>query len=101
MKDDKLVEELIQFIKRHFHQNYDPRRYIDYSEFIDFIWENCDFNIIKVKNLLNSWEQLECHNGKVYGLYCFSYPDLNKIEDDATSTSEDMDDELYDSDDSI
>jgi len=85
---DELTEELTEFIESHFHPNYDHKRYILHRDFIDFIWENTDFNIIKVKKILNSWRDLEVHNDKVFGLYCFTYPEINRIEDDATSTSD-------------
>lgn len=93
MIKDELVEQVIEFIGRHFHTTHDAKRYIHYSDFIDFIWENSEFNMIKVKSLMNSWTPLEVHNGKVYGLFCKSCPDINQIEDDATSTSDD-DEEL-------
>jgi hypothetical protein len=93
---ERLTEELYTFIETHFHKNFDAKRYILHSDFIDFIWENSDFNMIKVKKILNSWRDLEVHNGKVYGLFCFTYPEINRIEDDATSSSSDEDEEEED-----
>jgi len=86
---DELTEELTMFIETHFQKNFDPKRYILHSDFIDFIWENTDFNMIKVKKILNSWQDLEVHNGKVYGLYCFTYPDINRKDEDEDEVSSD------------
>ncbi len=98
MKDDELVQELIGFLGFHFHKNTDAKRYILYSDLIDFIWENTDLNIMKVKKLLSAWPDLELHNGKVYGLFCFTYPDLNQIEDDISSSDDDDEELEYTSD---
>ena len=92
-RDEELIDEVRDFLEKHFQPNYDHRRFILYRDFIDFIWENTEFNIIRVKRLLNSWNDWEVHNGKIYGLHCFTYPDINRIDDDATSSSSDDDDE--------
>jgi hypothetical protein len=90
----KLYKELYTFIENHFHKNFDYKTYILHEDLIDFVFENSDFDMIKVKKIINSSSDIEIHDGKVYGLFCFTYPEINRILDDATSSSS-SDDELY------
>jgi len=71
-------DELWDFIHSHFEKNNNKKRFIQYKDLVDFIWEQTDFNMIKVKRILNSWNDLKINDGKVYGLYCFTYPELNR-----------------------
>jgi adenine-specific DNA methylase len=74
-------ETLKHFIEQHFAKDLDTTTYILYEDLIDFIFENSDFNMIKVKSILNTWD-LDVKNEKIYNLFCLTDRNINRFEDD-------------------
>lgn len=98
---EEIADELREFIEQHFQRTTDATIYIHFTDFLDFIFENSEFNIQKVKRVLLLWNDLEIHNGRVYGLQCITEPQLN-METDEVYTSESSgtsDDEINSDDD--
>jgi hypothetical protein len=85
-------DTLNHFIEQHFVKNIDSNTHILYEDLIDFIFENSDFNIIKVKSILATWD-LDVKNGKIYNLFCLTDRDINRFEDDEIPDIDSDDDE--------
>lgn len=87
---EEVADDLREFLEEHFQRTTDPTIYIHYTDFLDFIFERTDFGIQKVKRVLLLWDDLEIHNGRVYGLQCITDVDINMEEElEATSSSDD------------
>jgi adenine-specific DNA methylase len=85
-------ETLKHFIEQHFAKDLDTNTHILYEDLIDFIFENSDFNIIKVKSILNTWN-LDVKDGKIYNLFCLTDRNINRFEDDEIPDIDSDDDE--------
>ena len=84
-------DTLNHFIEQHFVKNIDSNTHILYEDLIDFIFENSDFNIIKVKSILATWDLVK--DGKIYNLFCQTDRDINRFEDDEIPDIDSDDDE--------
>ena len=74
----------------HFERNYDGSKYIFFTDIIDFILENTEFNVVKVKQLLSYSDELVIEDGKVYGITCITDDSINReIVLDISSSSDD------------
>lgn len=93
---EEIADDLREFLEEHFQRTTDATIYIRYTDFLDFIFERTDFSLQKVKKILLLWNDLEIHNGRVYGLYCITDTDLNMEEEEQTSTDDDDDDSEWD-----
>jgi hypothetical protein len=86
-------ETLKHFFEQHFAKDLDSTTYILYQDLIDFIFENSDFNIIKVKSILATWDLDVKKDGKIYNLFCLTDRNINRFEDDIPDFDIDSDDD--------